>query len=87
MATVYQTFQMEHGKFQSSGNASLYGVDGSNYPVMGLAFDAGTDEETFLDLIAINFGSGNHRYGLEIRTRDLKRVVDFWVVDVAKEAS
>ncbi len=32
----------------------------------------------------INFGSGNHLYGLEIRTRDLEKVVWFKVVDVVK---
>lgn len=32
----------------------------------------------------INFGSGHHMYGLEIRTRDLVRVVGFRVVGVAK---
>ena len=35
----------------------------------------------------INFGSGNHLYGLEIRTRDLEKVVGFRVVDVAKTES
>ena len=35
----------------------------------------------------INFGSGNHMYGLEIRTRDLVKVVGFRVVDVAKKTS
>ena len=34
----------------------------------------------------INFGSGNHMYGLEIRTRDLGKVVAFRVVDVAETA-
>ncbi len=35
----------------------------------------------------MNFGSGNHMYGLEIRTRDLEKVVGFRVVDVAKAVS
>jgi prolyl-tRNA editing enzyme YbaK/EbsC (Cys-tRNA(Pro) deacylase) len=35
----------------------------------------------------INFGSGHHMYGLEIRTRDLEKIVGFRVVDVAKAAS
>lgn len=36
----------------------------------------------------LNFGSGNHLYGLEIRSEDLAKVVDYRVVDVAEaEAS
>ena len=35
----------------------------------------------------INFGSGDHMYGLEIRTRDLEKVVGFRVVDIAKTES
>ena len=35
----------------------------------------------------MNFGSGIHMYGLEIRTRDLEKVVGFRVVDVAKAVS
>ena len=37
-----------------------------------------------MELERINFGSGNHKYGLEIRTGDLEKVVGFRVVDVAK---
>jgi len=32
----------------------------------------------------LNFGSGNHLYGLEIRSEDLAKVVDYRVVDVAE---
>ena len=35
----------------------------------------------------INFGSGHHMYGLEIRTRDLEKVVGFRVVEIAKTES
>lgn len=35
----------------------------------------------------INFGSGDHMYGLEIRTRDLEKVVGFRVVDISKKES
>ena len=35
----------------------------------------------------INFGSGDHLYGLEIRTRDLGKAVGFRVVDIAKTES
>ena len=37
-----------------------------------------------MELERINFGSGNHKYGLEIRTGDLEKIVGFRVVDVAK---
>ena len=37
-----------------------------------------------MELEKLNFGSGNHLYGLEIKTRDLEKVVDFRVVDIAK---
>ena len=37
-----------------------------------------------LTLERLNFGSGNHFYGLEIRSEDLAKVVDYRVVDVAE---
>ena len=37
-----------------------------------------------MELERINFGSGNHMYGMEIRAGDLERVAKFRVVDVAK---
>lgn len=33
----------------------------------------------------INFGSGNHLFGLEMETADLQKVVKFEIVDVAKD--
>ena len=32
----------------------------------------------------LNFGSGDHLYGIEINSKDLDKLVDFKVVDVAK---
>ena len=32
----------------------------------------------------INFGSGDHLYGLEVHTRDLEKIANFRVVDVAQ---
>ena len=40
-----------------------------------------------MELERINFGSGDHMYGLEIRAADLEKVVKFKVVDVAKSKS
>jgi len=31
----------------------------------------------------INFGSGNHLYGLEIQTQDLAKIIDYQLVDAA----
>jgi len=35
----------------------------------------------------INFGSGDHLYGLEIKSRDLEKVVDYRLVDIARVPS
>jgi len=37
-----------------------------------------------LDLEKINCGSGNHLYGLEFRSKDLNRVVEYKTVDWIK---
>jgi len=62
------------------------GVDpGAVCPIMldiGLFVD-----RKVMELERINFGSGDHMYGLEIRTGDLEKVVGFRVVDVAKSQS
>jgi len=41
------------------------------------------DKRVF-DVKRVNFGSGDHLYGLEISPRDLDRAIDLKVVDVAK---
>jgi len=41
------------------------------------------DERVFMNE-KVNFGSGNHLYGIEIAPRDLANVIDFKVVDAAK---
>ena len=59
------------------------GVDpGAVCPLL-LEMDLRVDRRV-MELEKMNFGSGNHLYGLEIRTRDLEKVVDFRVVDIAK---
>ncbi|QQG39716.1 MAG: YbaK/EbsC family protein [Candidatus Aenigmatarchaeota archaeon] len=37
-----------------------------------------------LDTERINFGSGDHLYGVEISTKDLEKVIEFRVADFAK---
>lgn len=41
------------------------------------------DERVFMKE-RINFGSGEHLYGIELSTKDLAKVIDFMVVDAAK---
>jgi prolyl-tRNA editing enzyme YbaK/EbsC (Cys-tRNA(Pro) deacylase) len=41
------------------------------------------DERVF-ELERINFGSGNHLYGIELSPKDLAKVMEFKVVDAAK---
>lgn len=41
------------------------------------------DERVF-DVEKVNFGSGNHLYGIELASRDLAKVMDFKVVDAAE---
>ena len=41
------------------------------------------DERVF-DIEKVNFGSGNHLYGIEMSPNDIAKVVDFKVVDAAK---
>jgi prolyl-tRNA editing enzyme YbaK/EbsC (Cys-tRNA(Pro) deacylase) len=59
------------------------GVDpGAVCPIL-LKIDLYVDSKV-MNLRKINFGSGNHLFGLEIRTCDLEKVVDFRVVDIVK---
>lgn len=62
------------------------GVDPGAVCPLTLGMDLLVDHKV-LDRERINFGSGDHLYGLEIRTRDLEKVVGFRVVDVAKAES
>jgi prolyl-tRNA editing enzyme YbaK/EbsC (Cys-tRNA(Pro) deacylase) len=62
------------------------GVDpGAVCPLL-LEMDLLVDSKV-MDLERINFGSGNHLYGLEIMTRDLEKVVEYRVANVAKLTS
>ncbi|MBC8222945.1 YbaK/EbsC family protein [Candidatus Bathyarchaeota archaeon] len=62
------------------------GVDPGAVCPLTLGMDLLVDHKV-LDRKRINFGSGDHMYGLEIRTRDLEKVVGFRVVDIAKTES
>lgn len=58
MATVYQQLDPAAAQFLASAFPALV-KNGTNFPVMALAFDAATDEAAFWPFRAINYGSGN----------------------------
>jgi hypothetical protein len=61
MATVTQTFDRPSDQFDGIGTVFPQSVRfaGTNFPVEGLAFDAGADEACVTKLQAISYGSGN----------------------------
>jgi hypothetical protein len=59
MATVKQTLLPEEAQFLATAFPGYSKVNGSNFPVSGLAFDASTDEAAFWKVLAQNYGSGN----------------------------
>jgi hypothetical protein len=65
MATVKHFLAPEEAQFLASAFPALSKVNGTNFPVSGLAFDAGADEAAFWKLRANNYGSGNLTLALE----------------------
>lgn len=60
MATVKWHFDTDAMTFRSAtAFPQLVRNDGTNYPVSGLAFDAASEEATFVRFRASNYGSGN----------------------------
>ena len=59
MATVTHVFDPAAGVFRSTAFPALVQANGTNIPVRGLAFDAGTEEAVFFRFRAVNYGSGN----------------------------
>lgn len=59
MATVYQSFEPADALLPTSNGAAPSQVQGTNFPVPGLAFDATTQETVFFGFPALNYGSGN----------------------------
>lgn len=41
-------------------------------------------DKRVLEKKKVNFGSGDHLYGLEVATEDLKRILDYRIVDISK---
>lgn len=75
MATVYQWLAPDGAQFLASSFPQLVKNNGSNFPVLGLAYDATADEAAFWCLEAVNYGSGN-------LTLDL-----FWYADTASSGN
>jgi hypothetical protein len=60
MGTVYHEFPPTSWVPKSTNGAQIVVVDGTNFPVMSLAFDGGsTDESAYTQFIATNYGSGS----------------------------
>lgn len=60
MATVYHQFAPGDALFPTSNPAAPTLVQGTNFPVDGLAFDGGsTDELCYFKFRAVSYGSGN----------------------------
>lgn len=59
MATVYHYFKPEGAQFLAANFPAYSKINGTNFPVSGLAYDAATDEAAFWKFFANNYGSGN----------------------------
>ena len=59
MATVYQQLLPEEAQLLTSTFADLIKNNGTNFPIMCLAYDAALDEAAFWKFRAVNYGSGN----------------------------
>lgn len=64
MANVYQQLDPASAQFLSSAFPALL-KNGTNFPVMGLAYDAATDEAAFWSLRAVQYASGNLTLDIE----------------------
>jgi hypothetical protein len=65
MATVKQVLQPGDALLPTSNPAAPVMVQGTNFPVAGLAFDATTQETAYFRFPAINYGSGNITVSVE----------------------
>lgn len=59
MATVRQVFEPADALLPTSNMGAPTMVQGTNFPVAGLAFDATTQETVFFRFSAVSYGSGN----------------------------
>lgn len=59
MATITQVFEPGDAHFPTSNPPAPVLIQGTNYPVAGLAFDASTQETCYFAFSAAEYGSGN----------------------------
>jgi hypothetical protein len=59
MATVRQYLAPEEAQFLATAFPQLSKVNGTNFPVVGLAFDAAATETAYWHFAAFSYGSGN----------------------------
>lgn len=59
MGTVKHTFLPEEAQFLATAFPAFSKVNGTNFPISGLAFDAAAAEAAFWKFIAQTYGSGN----------------------------
>lgn len=59
MATVFRDFYPIGARFLTSTFPQLKAIAGTNFPVVGLFYDAAADEAAFWPWVATNYGSGN----------------------------
>jgi hypothetical protein len=59
MATVTQTFWPEEAIYLAANFPAYTKVNGTNFPVSSLMYDATTDEAAFWRFVATSYGSGN----------------------------
>lgn len=78
MATVFQQFYPEEAMFLGTAFPQYKKINGTNFPVSGLYFDAadGSNEQAFWKFRAINYGAGNGNFTIDIE----------WYADTATAA-
>jgi hypothetical protein len=75
VATVTHTLAPEEAQFLATAFPQYLKINGTNFPVSGLAYDAATDEAAFWKLVATSYGSGNITLTL------------YWYADTASTAN
>lgn len=75
MATITQLLLPEEAQYLGSAFPAYTKINGTNFPVSSLAFDATTDEAAFWKFIATSYGSGNLTLTL------------YWYADTATSAN
>lgn len=82
MATVYQQLDPAAAQFLSTAFPALV-KNGSNFPAVGLAFDASADEAAFWSFRAVNYGAGNLTVGVDWYADTATSGDVVWAVQIA----